>query len=422
MDWIKAHLHIVASGAVALVAIVLLVVGLLDSKPAEALQTDAREASTLRSLQPVNREFIEDAKTRLNETRSRVEATLEQVREISIHEPLRPDVFPSPRSQAIRAAFKRDYLARYRELLDMLNAQDRPSEDFIRRFSEQLETQRRQAEEQRGIGIGAPRERETGRTPTARPREDLSGLPWEELVQRDAAARANVQRAQEIYCYASLDSFDPRSAVLDQEWPTDEAMWYGQMSLWIQEDMVRAIAALNEQVAEELPDHPWVGNLPVKHLISISMDGYATPSAAAGDTAQTGALGAARRTAGRSERLTPFTQRDTTESIDVIHFTMRLVVDARRIPLVLDRLCSVGFYTPLLINYEATSTPQDLNGYIYGPDPVVEMTLNMEAAFLRSRYADLIPETAQEEIREGRAQGMASGAARQPTARPRRGE
>jgi hypothetical protein len=96
-----------------------------------------------------------------------------------------------------------------------------------------------------------------------------------------------------------------------------------------------------------------------------------------------------------------FTERGTTEAVDVLHFDMVLVVDARSLPAVIDEICAAGFYTPLLVNYEVVPPNLTLSGYIYGSAPVIRVTLAMEAAMLRAKYAKIMPPSIETERTSG---------------------
>src|SRR5690606_21538783 len=132
-----------------------------------------------------------------------------------------------------------------------------------------------------------------GRQPVLQPNQpggaaQQRNLTPEELAQHDAATRVSIRSARQGRCYASIDSLDNRPGITDQTKPPSvEEMWYAQMALWVEQDVIGALAAVNERAAGALPagEQPWVGNMPVKHLIRFIMGNYVRPSS---DAAATG--------------------------------------------------------------------------------------------------------------------------------------
>jgi hypothetical protein len=189
-------------------------------------------------------------------------------------------------------------------------------------------------------------------------------------------------------------------------------MWYAQMSLWIQEDVVAALAQLNEAAAKRIAaqggeEKPWVGNLPVKHIIGIRIGSYLRPTEGEVQPMSSGGSG------GQTERLlgtdptnsaaSVFTHRGGSETIDIIQFNLHLVVEAASLPAVIDAVARAGFYTPLLVNYVTVPPNPELLDYIYGPEPSIEVQLDFEGAFLRNKYEAWIPQVVVDAIKTGQA-------------------
>jgi len=243
-------------------------------------------------------------------------------------------------------------------------------------------------------------------------------MTLEEMVDEIPDCRAAVDRAREIYCYANeKTSFDQRPSVENVEKPTVEDMWYAQVSLWVQQDIVKALAELNNRVAADITakggEAPYVGNLPVKHLQRFVVTGYLPPAAAGGAAAgapppgpRGGPGGAGGGGMGPGEA---FANTASADTIDVVHFTVELVVEARKLPAVIAEICKVGFYTPLLVNIQEQPASPIPAGYVYGPAPTVQVRLVFEGGFLRSNYADLIPKKVKDDIPTGLAFQGGSG-------------
>ncbi|NLX21813.1 MAG: hypothetical protein GXY55_09105 [Phycisphaerae bacterium] len=415
MQWIKSHLTIVICGAVSLVAIVLIVLGFVLSDVKDVMAQDAGLAQRLRSLTPVNEQMIEQLKRIREDNEQQVQQTMEALAKLGAHVPLHPDVFPSvkPTNQYAPFQFKHAFAEAQRQLLTMLNAKDAPSDDDRLQEERNLEIQRLRAERMSDLGRGVEERPQPGLTPgrqLAGPGPGPGGrdttranLSPEELAREDAMVRVSIMRAQAIYCYASEYNLDQRPAVSGVDRPTVEEMWYAQMALWIQQDVIQALASLNKAAAEELQgrgEHPWVGNLPVKHLQRFNVGGYLPPQGATETGRGFGSGGAATEV---------FTQRGSTDSVDVIHFSLGLVVDARKLPAVIDAICVPGFYTPLLVTFAEEPHNPDLVGYLYGPAPVINVQLDFEGCFLRAKYKEWMPDAVAQAIPLGTAQGTSVG-------------
>ena len=63
------------------------------------------------------------------------------------------------------------------------------------------------------------------------------------------------------------------------------------------------------------------------------------------------------------------------------------------LPAVLNAICEAGFYTPLMVTYEAVPQGELPIGYIYGSAPILAVRLEFEGSFLRNKYAEWMPES-----------------------------
>jgi len=315
--------------------------------------------------------------------------------------------------------FQRDFAAARRELVAQLNAGDQPTAEEIAHAKTLMEETAKHREDVERVGAGE-RPRETQRPGGVR---SFGAFPAPPAAQRppttpepkpeeDTEVLVSLRRARDIYCYMNPDRAFGSYARVEHDQqrplpPSPEQAWYAQLALWIQRDIVGALAALNNQAAERLEaagEQPWVGNLPVKHVWAINVGCYVSGSETPG------------------EKVGTFTGRSTDGTIDVVEIELDLVVDARKLPAVLDQICAAGFYTPLLIKYRQVPVNTSLTGYIYGSDPVIRVTIPLEGCFLRSKYEQWMPEAVKRAIEEGQAcpqradrvesQGTSSGAGR----------
>jgi hypothetical protein len=338
------------------------------------------------------------------------------------YEPLVLDVFPSvpPDRSDAPFKFKDEYRAKQREFIRILNAGGAPTSLDIDLEEERIANKRLEAEKQNLLGANAGKKKPGQALPPKNPGGGLGAgqgyskeaLPLEERLESDAELRVSLSRARDIFCYATTE------LSLDKTWdctnvanPSVEQMWFAQMSLWVQEDIIKALAGLNNKVAEEVrvrKDVPWVGNLPVKHLMSFHVGDYVPQPQGGGTGATSGGGGfSMSRTPGQGGGPPPgsaeevFTSRGSQGNVDVIQLAVELVVEARKLPAVLGAICSAGFYTPLRVTYTAVPPERDWVGYVYGSDPVLQVRIEIEGCFFRSKYEALMPETVKTAIQQG---------------------
>jgi hypothetical protein len=429
LDWIKTHLTVVVCSTLGLVSVAMLILGVLDKDVSAKMTPDARLHQDLMRMRPPNETMIEEAKRELRKNRTLFEEAVRQLEKRSDRTPLLADAFPVMSSTA-RFDFGGAYEKKQRQLLGLLRALDRPSNEEIEKEQKYLDTAEDLAETERGLGSGG-RQRTVGRgfgRPPSGPQGPRGGEgeTLSERCETDAELRVSIRRAREIYCYGTPDSLDNRGKPSENEPPTQDFMWYAQMSLWLQEDVIRALAQLNENTAAAIQENggePWVGNLPVKHLRQIAVGDY-VPQAAMG-----GMQAAGQAPGGQKDLMPPgtgsmvFTGQGSTADVDVIQFGIDLVVEEAKLPAVIDAICGAGFYTPLLVNYEAVEPNLEMMGYIYGNDPVVNVQLQFEGCFMRSEFDKLMPESVKTAIQNGEAgiRGGRSGGGGRPSPRGRPG-
>lgn len=401
MEWIKAHLTIVICGALSLLSVVLIVLGFFLSDVTDVMAKDARLNRTLVSIEPTNEQVVGYWERLLKENSDKAQESMAELAELGAHEPLTQGLFPEVQDNYAPFQFQRDFEAARRDLEDRLNAGDQPSAEEIAHARALMEETAKHREEVERLGAGESL-RET-RQPVGRPRS-FGVFSQPPTAQRPPTAPepkpedspevfVSLRRARDIYCYLDPDRAFGSYAGVGRDLerplpPTPEQAWYAQVALWIQRDIVAALAALNNQASERLEaagEQPWVGNLPVKHVRAIDVGCYVSGSDTSG------------------EKVDTFTGRSGDDSIDVVEIGVELVIDARKLPAVLDRICAAGFYTPLLVNYSQVPVNTSLTGYIYGSNPVIRVAIPLEGCFLRSKYEQWMPEAVKRAIEAGQA-------------------
>jgi hypothetical protein len=194
-------------------------------------------------------------------------------------------------------------------------------------------------------------------------------------------------RATKFKMYLVLpDALSIHPALIKTETPSPAEVWFAQLSLWVEQDVANSIAQANK-------DSDSVIHSAVKQLVKLDI--AQDPSVYV--VAQGGSNGAAKPdpTASSDDdfAISP-TGRFSNALYDVVHFTLVLNVDATRLPQVLADLERNKLMTVLQVDATSVDSASELNdGFVFGKDPVVKVTLQCEALFLRSWIKDLMPKS-----------------------------
>jgi hypothetical protein len=186
--------------------------------------------------------------------------------------------------------------------------------------------------------------------------------------------------------------------------PTPVMIWYAQASMWLQEDVCRALAEANESADN-------VQESPVKRLVSLTIpfgpNMYVRAPAAGDAAADTSGRYAAVQgldaagTPANAEPKRVFTVsptgRASNSMYDVIGFNMVLHVDQTQIPAILKSLSQDRFITVRSMTVtRVDTTPLVEQGFVYGPAPIVEISIDAEALQLREWTVPLMPRAVRE--------------------------
>ena len=187
--------------------------------------------------------------------------------------------------------------------------------------------------------------------------------------------------------------------------PSAQSIWLAQVGLWLQQDLVAAIQELNR-------NSKLVETSPVKEIVGINispaLDLYVVPGMTAGATPQgataiptgggvNGATASSIPTNGDADPIpkdysvSP-TGRTSNGIFDVASFTVVLNVQATDLGRVIqaierDRLITVTQTDVQAVN----SAIMRQEGYYFGKNPVVTLTMKCEAVFLRDWTRPLMP-------------------------------
>lgn len=226
------------------------------------------------------------------------------------------------------------------------------------------------------------------------------------------------RRAQEIKVYANPSLFKWYDFWEDYEYiGTNQALqdcWYSQVSSWIYEDVVETIARMNESSSSVL-------NSPVKRLCGVSFQeavGYSgsgrksSSSVIVADNPAYIVLGSAGPL-----KVGSWTTRMCNDDIDVVHFSVAVVVDSRAVTSFMKELCGAKVHkyrtgyledgeertflhnqiTILQSDIESFGRKEEMHEYyFYGDCAVVRLNLICEYIFNRRGYEEIKPEVIKE--------------------------
>ncbi len=213
------------------------------------------------------------------------------------------------------------------------------------------------------------------------------------------AARMIRERAGKLKMYVDPGAFawHPAFSAIGGQSPNQVVIWQAQLGLWIQTAFAKAIAEVNAPAKD-------VRDAVVKRLVRIEIpeNPYVTPQAApeaAGGAGGAGGMPVVATTEGDPAAPLPhsfersLTGRVSNPLFDVVHFRAILHVEHDRVPLFLQMLGKNRLMYVLSMQAEAIDpVGLQLQGFIYGPKPVVELSLELEMLFVRSWTAEYMPD------------------------------
>lgn len=455
MQFIKTHLISLLCGVAGLGLLGVTTWGMMVTTVKDEMQKRARAAGKIQTLQrnPKNQELIAAEKLRGDRFQTEFEATVAIANEINYRQPLMPGVFPKPESRSTPYAFRLQYQGALRGFSVTLLADGPPTEDDIDEEEEnvadllamedELEAEnapkdeekntrqpvrrrgsrrglRRAAQPQTAFGegaIGMPMTegampmsevghgsvpigrggRGGARFPTPR-RTQTFRAPGDE-PKYDPQYRAMVAKARNIRCYAEPDrSFHVSPAAINkQSAPTPKEMWEAQVSLWIQQDVVDAIAEINNKAALAVREgDAFVEQMPVKRIEFLQVHGYVRPEDPKnrdGSYYAFTSVSGDRRAAKDNQPPNSFTDRKPDDQFDVLHFTLAVFVDQRELLGLIDHISRKNFYKCVELDYRKLDPKDEAGGYMYGTGPVIRAEIRFEAYMARRLYAPLMPKT-----------------------------
>jgi hypothetical protein len=416
MQFMKTHLISLICGVLGLVFIGGAVLGMMQDSVKVEMENRARiqgEISSLRSA-PKNDKVIDAEKERGRLFDVEFNAALEEIRKINERKPLIEGVFPTTKSTTAAFDFKAAYEAAINELPRTMRAGDVPTPGEIAEEGVVVAALQKfeQEKEQEGGGAApAISAQPTTPPPTAvispmgNPRGGgammagpgafgMNVSPGTE-PRFNPVFRAQVNKARSIRAYASKASFSVSPIIYAEKDISAEAMWYAQVALWVQQDVVKAIAATNEQAAQQHPEASEINveHTPVKRLEKVVVQGYQTatgllPFPATEVSSAAGQPGGGPTVSQVEAPRKSFLATTSNEEFDVVRFSLTLIMDQRDILLLIDALTKQNFCK---CTYLAFSPAPPQEGYLYGSEPVVRVVLDFETYYARAFFAQWMP-------------------------------
>jgi hypothetical protein len=401
---VKKYSSLFPSMGLLLVAGVIFILTLLmGGSVVKKMQQSVRAAGDIRSKQsqtPSDAEVAEAQQyyQKYAEDASRVDAIgiKTSMRELICYNPV---IFPEPvdKSTQIYDRFGSQYRGAIEKLLERIHAKDAPSEAEIRSRT----------------GMANPAGGEGnyfgGRTATTGPKNAMV----------DAFC---LQRADEIPVYANPGCFRWYEFWEKYTYKSkDQALtdcWNSQVAYWIYEDVIRTIEVFNagsDKVSKSL----------VKRLLGVSFIGPVQIVSSSMTDGVEGQFGMRNNPVGNTTQdiptyvkgpgiylPVPWTGRMSNDDIDVIHFALSVVVDAKSTTSFMKELCSAKPHTfrekfelngkqenashnqITILQYQQQPVIRDNLAhayYRYGRDAVVQMDLICEYIFNRKGYDVIKP-------------------------------
>jgi hypothetical protein len=284
-----------------------------------------------------------------------------------------------PASQSDALEFKTAYEEAYAELAKRLKGRPAPTAAEIGDYAARLDALKRQGSDSPGGNAWGP---QGGKKPKDEGDEKSKQRPLPEVLRDDPRARVTEEIARKIYMYIDNGAFGKHPFTLKEDAPDEIQIWQAQMSLWIEQDMAVAISRCNEERASELAkqgksDHLWVAYLPVKRLIRLSIDNKLGKGGGSNLMSDGFAIS--------------FTGIQNDDKMFMVPIALDLVVEEASVMRLVDKICGVGFYTPISVSYRAIKANPLQEDFIYGDQPVVQLKIDLEAYYVRKIFELWIP-------------------------------
>lgn len=435
IDWVKANVLVVVLGVVALAAIVAgwFFAGSLNASVREEASKRAGKMTELASLEKssvkldipgreplsktvvINQQILDEYREASEKLRS--DAT--QIRELALsrnrrdHKVVADRVFPAPPATERETTPLRVFKAlmkAYDGLFAEVNAGSPPANDMVGESLMRREVQYVQSNLKKAS------------------RDNLDEREKQELRDELSKSRLAIygEQAQKLTFYANLGALDLPASPEGKAQPTLAELFDWQWRLWITRDILHAIVDASAAANGGTPGS--VLNSPVKRLVWLKIDPPAFPLRAASSTSGPGAGGFGGMSAGGAagdgstppadgaappaasptgELGTPqidmateaardyskgITGRQSNGVYDVRRVDVNIIAATSQLPLFFDALAKRNFMTVTNVEIRPENAfAAASQGFIFGREPVSNVTLTIETVWLREWTAPLMP-------------------------------
>jgi len=423
VDLVKRHAVLIGCGLVALLAIV---AGVWKMTAMSAITQDMQQAVAVSqrfqeyrrgpdNRPPINKQAIDNERNRVATVQTHYTQVLARAVDMNEYTPLVDGVFPSPNFEK-NLEFGTAYKDKMDGLLKLLNIGELtvgtpPSASDIAIEDERIKEEKKARMSSPEDPAGSPGRDPEQPAPTGQTASP-TGVPNDEVARESAEIRSALARAMGTSCYVSPEALQRNPAIRTNDPSKAVEMWDAQVALWIQQDVIERLANVNRAAADQIKEaggKAWVGVLPIKDLISIRVSRYVLST---GDTQQAVRIGSPggpepAPVAGVADIYA--NANASNELFDVVQFAVKMVVDVRDIPLIVDEICRDRFHRPLRINYEVVPPNVGMTGKIYGEDPCVSVVMDFESCFFGETYTPLMPDDTLAELGRQRPQAQPQG-------------
>ena len=353
------------------------------------------------------------------------------------HKPLLDNLFPDTNDEGLRFAAKEEFVRRLKAMLGKPTVADKDAARLNAAGPVAPEVLDAELEKVTNKFLAGffPRKLETELTP-----DDQKRLAE---LRSKAAMDVLADHARRISIYAHTDErlddfpFDIGAWAREGTRPQMRDIWEGQMSLWIQEDIVRAIALANKPSREpgSLHTDDTVVSAPIKQLIKIRVfEDYVGITGAGGigrmaELHKTGTGGNKPSSAMGPGLEGYFRNTETTKGIieeikvhnpdkrlpeafnvspsgrvgnaiyDVRHVQVDLVVEFRQLPALFKAIGKTNIMSVLNVQLTNVDEYEALEaGYVFGQHDCVQIQMLIETIWLREWTAPLMPQVIKDQL------------------------
>ena len=357
----------------------------LRSKPRQLPVVNVEDPTRQTLDQFPSQQIIDRGSKLIESVRAESVEMLNAAVELNRHKLLVEGALPQPRNTE-HYAFRTQYREFMNKTLpfEILQAAIPPAQADVERAAKELWTNK--YEKQIVVVNGQPT---NVNEVTQQWQLEVAALP--EKLRLDAAEKHKI--------YTTPNAFELNTNIPDAGQPEPFHIWFAQVGLWVQEDIVDALNAANAGATSVL-------DAPVKRLVKIDLIDqpgaslFVAPAQAGGAPGEfqpNGVAAPAAAAATKDFSMSP-TGRISGGAgglYDVVHFKLELVIDATQLPRVLEEIKRNRLMSIYQIDEIGIVSPESERalGYIYGSSPLIRVLLSGEALLLRNWSVPMMPLT-----------------------------